>query len=96
LKHFAVYILTDHQAGTFYVGVTSDLSRRIYEHREKLLPGFTRHYGVSRLVYFETHDTAISAIAREKQLKRWQRAFKIRLIESVNPKWDDLHESLNS
>jgi len=75
-----------------YVGVTNDLSRRMYEHKEKSLPGFTSRYNVSRLVYFEEFSDAISAIEREKQIKRWARAKKIFLIEKNNPGWDDLSD----
>jgi putative endonuclease len=95
MKCFYVYILASRTNGTLYIGVTSDLSRRVWEHRSKLVEGFTSKYGVSRLVYHEVHDTADTAIVREKQLKKWQRAWKLRLIETENPDWDDLYERLN-
>ncbi len=76
--------------GTSYVGVTADLLARLYQHRAGEVPGFTSHYGVVRLVRFEMIDDMVSAIAREKQLKRWRRDWKINLIESDNPRWDDL------
>ena len=77
---------------TLYVGMTSDLMRRVYEHKHKLIPGFTSQYNIHRLVYFEVIPDAKSAIAREKQIKAWSRAKKVALIESVNPVWDDLSE----
>jgi len=85
-----VYILASKPRGTLYVGVTNDLLRRIHEHREGMVPGFTKSYGVCRLVYHERHETMPLAIAREKRIKRWRRAWKIELIESQNPKWRDL------
>ena len=80
--------------GTLYVGVTNDLVRRAYEHREGLIDGFTKDYGVKRLVYFEGFDDVTYAIAREKRLKEWQRQWKIDLIQRQNPNWDDLYDSL--
>ena len=91
---YYVYILASRIGGTLYVGVTNDLVRRVGEHREKLVPGFTRKYGVTRLVYFEEFQDIRDAIGREKQLKKWNRAWKIRLIEAVNPNWDDLYPGL--
>ena len=85
-----VYILASVARGTLYVGVTSDLSRRIYEHREGLIPGFTKTYGVKMLVYYEPHDSISAAIQREKNIKHWPRAWKIELIEKMNPGWRDL------
>jgi len=73
-----------------YVGVTSNLAKRVWEHREQLVEGFTRKYGVHELVYYEIHDDMISAITREKQIKKWNRAWKLKLIEKVNPNWRDL------
>ena len=91
MKTYYSYILTS-PTGTLYIGVTNDLFRRVYEHKQKLIEGFTKKYNITRLVYFEeTHDV-ISAILREKQLKGWLRRKKIALIESVNPKWEDLSE----
>jgi len=77
-----------------YIGVTSNLIRRVYEHRTKAAPGFTKKYDVTRLVYFEIFDDAMSAIEREKELKKWRRDWKIRLIEEANPDWADLYEGL--
>jgi putative endonuclease len=85
-----VYILASRRYGTLYTGVTSDLTRRIFEHREGLIPGFTREYGVKRLVFAETHDDISEAIIREKRIKDWRRDWKINLIERDNPLWDDL------
>jgi putative endonuclease len=93
---FFVYILASKQNGTLYVGVTSDLARRMTEHKAKLVPGFTRKYGVDRLVYFETFESILEARAREHALKRWRRAWKITLIEKLNPEWNDLSDQLNS
>jgi len=89
-KQPAIYILASQRNGTLYVGVSSNLRQRIWQHRNDLVPGFTRHYGVHRLVYFELHATMDSAIAREKQLKKWNRAWKLRLIEGANPQWRDV------
>ena len=85
-----VYILASRRNGTLYIGCTTDLAKRVYEHREGLVRGFTRQYGVKRLVYFETYDDVSDAIVRERRLKEWHRAWKIRLIEMDNPCWDDL------
>ena len=84
------YILASNRNGTLYVGVTSDLIHRIWQHRDHLAPGFTSRYNVTRLVWYGLHDTMENAIAREKQLKKWNRAWKIRLIEEFNPYWNDL------
>jgi len=91
---FWVYILASRIGGTPYIGVTNDLVRRIYEHRSKLVPGFTRKYGVQRLVYFEQFSNIEAAIRREKQLKKWHRQWKIRLIEEANPDWNDLYNGI--
>ena len=93
-RSYWVYILASKIGGTLYIGVTNDLVRRVYEHREKLAGGFTKKYQVARLVYFEQHDDIESAIRREKRLKKWNRAWKIRLIEENNPNWDDLYPSI--
>ncbi|MQP66812.1 GIY-YIG nuclease family protein [Niveispirillum sp. SYP-B3756] len=85
-----VYILASTRNGTLYIGVTSDISRRIYEHREGLVDGFTKKYGIATLVYCETFDRIDDAIRREKQMKEWKRDWKIRLVESANPDWNDL------
>jgi putative endonuclease len=92
--HFYVYILANKIGGTLYIGVTNDLIRRVAEHRQKSMEGFTKKYEIDRLVYFEQFDDAENAIRREKRLKKWNRAWKIRLIEELNPNWDDLHPSL--
>jgi len=88
----AVYILASGRNGTLYTGVTSDLIRRVYEHREEIMPGFTSKHGVKRLVWFEQHGTMEQAITREKRIKKWNRAWKLRLIEESNPRWRDLAE----
>jgi putative endonuclease len=93
-KRFFVYILTNRPKGVLYVGVTNHLARRIWEHREKVAPGFTSKYGVTRLVYFEEHASILEARAREQALKRWRRAWKFKLIEDVNPTWRDLYDEL--
>ncbi len=90
-----VYIVCNHRHGTLYIGVTSNLPRRVYEHREGLLDGFTKRYGLKRLVWYEQHETMEAAITREKQMKAWKRLWKILEIERMNSKWDDLHETLN-
>ncbi len=89
-RSFYVYILASRIGGTLYIGVTNDLIRRVAEHRLKQVKSFTGKYEVGRLVYFEQFDDAESAIRREKRLKKWNRAWKIRLIEEQNPNWDDL------
>ncbi|MGA7973791.1 MAG: GIY-YIG nuclease family protein [Pseudolabrys sp.] len=88
---FYVYLLASKKQGTLYLGVTRGLVRRIYQHREKLLPGFTSKYDVRRLVWFEVYDDPTSAISREKEIKKWRRAWKIALIEKDNPDWKDLY-----
>jgi putative endonuclease len=93
-RSFYVYILASRLGGTLYIGVTNDLIRRIAEHRLKLVDGFTKKYDVHRLVHFEQFDDVENAIKREKQLKRWNRAWKIRLIEELNPNWDDLYPGI--
>ena len=93
-KQYFVYVLTSGPRGTLYIGVTSDLPKRIGEHRTKAVDGFTKRYDIAHLVWFEPHATAESAIVREKQLKHWNRAWKIRLIEETNPRWHDLYEGL--
>jgi putative endonuclease len=85
LKQPAVYILASGRNGTLYVGVTSDLQKRIWEHKNDLIEGFTKRYSVHRLVYYELHDEMVSAITREKQIKKWNRAWKLNLIEEKNP-----------
>jgi putative endonuclease len=91
---YFVYILASRRNGTLYVGVTNDLVRRIGEHKSKLVPGFTRKYRVDKLVYFEEYASVLEARARERALKRWDRAWKLALIEAMNPQWRDLSEEL--
>ena len=90
----AVYIMTNQPFGTLYVGVTSNLPQRAWQHRTGQLPGFTDCYGLKRLVWHEAHETMDSAIRREKTLKRWRRDWKIDLVSGANPDWDDLFETL--
>lgn len=90
-----VYIVTNRPNGTLYLGVTANLSRRIYEHREGLCEGFTRRYGLTRLVWFEPHDDIATALQRERTMKHWKRAWKVKLIHEMNPEWADLYERLN-
>jgi putative endonuclease len=87
-----IYIMTNRPNGILYVGVTSDLARRIWEHREGLADGFTKRYGLKRLVYVEPHDDIVRAIQREKNLKHWSRAWKVNLIVAENPGWNDLFD----
>lgn len=93
-KQFHVDLMASQRNGTLYVGVTSDLLKRVWEHKNKVVKGFTEKYGVSMLVWFERHENAESAILREKQLKKWSRAWKLRLIEEMNPGWVDLYEQI--
>ena len=90
----ATYILASRRNGTLYIGVTTDLVARIWQHRNHLAPGFTDRYDVTLLVWYELHDTMEAAITREKRLKKWNRTWKIRLIEESNPYWNDLWPSL--
>ncbi len=94
MKQYFVYILASKRNGTLYIGVTSDLIRRVYEHKNKLIPGFTSKYNVEMLVHFEEFSDIESAIYREKQLKKWNRKWKLELIEEGNPDWKDLYEDL--
>ena len=89
-----LYILASRKNGTLYIGVTSDLVKRVAEHREGTTEGFTREHGVKTLVYFEVFDDIADAIVREKRLKNWERAWKVQLIEKDNPDWDDLYSTL--
>ena len=93
-KTYAVYILTNYNQTTFYVGVTGNLPKRIWEHKNKFADGFTKKYNVDRLVYYEVTENVESALNREKQLKRWHRQWKINLIKEINPEFKDLFESL--
>ncbi len=90
----AVYIVTNRRHGTLYIGVTSRLPTRIYEHREGLIEGFTKTYGLKRLVWYEPHESMTDAIRRETSLKKYKREWKINLIEQDNPNWDDLYPVL--
>ena len=90
MKIPTVYLLASARRGTLYVGVTSDLVKRIWQHREEVLVGFTKQYQVKRLVWYEQHGTMMTAISREKAIKRWIRPWKIELIETANPEWRDL------
>jgi putative endonuclease len=89
-----VYIRASERNGTLYIGVTSDLVRRVHEHREGLIDGFSKRYGIERLVYFETYDDIGRAIQREKNVKHWSRAWKLELIERCNPDWNELYDSI--
>jgi putative endonuclease len=91
---YYVYILAGRKDGATYVGITNDLVRRIYEHKTKAVRGFTSKYNITRLVSFEIYDDPLSAISREKELKKWKRSWKIELIEARNPEWQDLYESI--
>ncbi len=91
---FYVYIACNKRNGTLYVGMTDDLVRRMWEHREGTFDGFTKQYGLKTLVWYEQHASRESAFARERQMKKWNRAWKLRRIESKNPEWDDLWEKI--
>ncbi|SFH79693.1 GIY-YIG nuclease family protein [Bradyrhizobium sp. Gha] len=93
-RSYYVYILASKVGGTLYIGVTNDLIRRVAEHKLQLVESFTKHYGVVKLVYFEQFDDPENAIKREKRLKKWNRAWKVRLIEKDNPNWDDLYPGI--
>ena len=93
-KQPAVYILTNQDFGTLYVGVTSNLPQRVWQHRHGLVAGFTREHGLHRLVWFEMHQTMYAAITREKQLKKWNRVWKLRVIRAQNPRWRDLWDDI--
>ena len=95
MKEYYVYIMSSNNKNTIYIGVTNDLERRIYEHKNKLLKGFTQKYNCVNLVYYEVHNQIVDAIYREKQLKNWQRAWKNELIEIDNPEWLDLSKEWN-
>ena len=94
MKQPAVDILASQRNGTLYVGVTSDLAQRVWQHKNDVVEGFTKEYGVHLLVWFELHEDMESAIIREKRLKKWNREWKLRLIEGKNPDWQDLYESI--
>lgn len=94
MNSYYVYIVASEKNGTLYVGVTNDLVRRVWEHKNKGIDGFTKKYEVHRLVYFEETSNIESALAREKQLKNWQRKWKLQLIEKDNPNWEDLYQKI--
>lgn len=93
---YYVYLLASQKHGTLYLGVTNNIVRRAYEHRTKAVDGFTKRYGIDKLVWFEIYDDIASAITREKELKKWRRDWKIRLIEDANPDWTDLYPNIAS
>jgi putative endonuclease len=93
---YYVYLLASRKDGPIYLGVTNDLIRRTFEHRSKATPGFTSRYNITKLVWFEVYDDPISAISREKEIKKWRRSWKVALIEKENPDWNDLYESITS
>ncbi len=95
MRQFFVYILASRRNGTLYVGMTNDLVRRVWEHKHDLTAGFTQRYGVHQLVWYETAATAQAAITREKQIKKWRRAWKLQLIETMNPEWKDLYDEIS-
>jgi len=92
MRRYFVYILTNRRYGVLYIGLTNDLQRRMFQHRSKAVPGFTREHGVIRLVYFEEYPSITEARARERSLKRWRRDWKLKLIDNFNPEWRDLAE----
>lgn len=94
MKRPAIYIMTNKRNGTLYTGVTSNLVKRVYEHKEGVVPGFTKNYDCKQLVYYETHESMDNAITREKQIKSGSRDKKLALIESMNPEWNDLYEEI--
>ncbi len=94
MKKFYVYILSSKRNGTLYIGVTSDLIKRVYEHKNNILDGFSKKYDIRHLVWYEPHETAEVAIIREKQIKKWNRRWKLKLIEKDNPEWNDLYETI--
>lgn len=95
-KQFYVYILANDRNGTLYIGVTNDLLRRLWEHKNDFVEGFTKTHALHQLVWYEVHQSAYEAIIREKRLKAWKRDWKKRIIEEMNPYWNDLYESLHS
>lgn len=95
MKTYYLYILASKRNGTLYIGVTNNLVKRVYEHKENLVPGFTRKYNIHCLVYYEQFTDIHSAIAREKRIKKWKRQWKLNLIEKTNPHWNDLSNNLN-
>ncbi|MCH9756713.1 MAG: GIY-YIG nuclease family protein [Gammaproteobacteria bacterium] len=96
MKSFYVYIMANKRNGTLYVGSTSDLIKRVWEHKNNIIPGFTARYNTHSLVYYEIHETYIEAARREKRFKNWCRQWKLNVIEALNPKWRDLYEDISS
>jgi len=94
MKTYCVYIMTNRKNGTLYIGVTSNLPKRVYEHKNNIVKGFTQKYNLHKLVYFETGSEILGAITREKQLKKWKRQWKINLIEEENKEWRDLYKDI--
>lgn len=94
MKQYYVYIIASQRNGTLYIGSTSHLIQRIWQHKQKILPGFTAKYNVTRLVYYEIHQTIFEAAKRERRLKDWHRQWKLNLIEEFNPEWKDLYEEI--
>ena len=94
MKQPCVYLLSSRRNGTLYVGVTSDLAKRVWQHKNHVVEGFTKKYGVDRLVWYEVHEAMESAIRREKAIKEWKRAWKLELITEANPDWADLYDGL--
>ena len=94
MKNYYIYIMANKTNTTIYIGITSDIIKRVWEHKNKVIDGFTKRYNVNKLVYYEETTDVNSAIAREKQLKGWNRAKKNKLIESTNPNWDDLYDGI--
>ena len=95
-KSSYVYIMANDRYGTLYIGVTSDLVKRVWEHKEGAADGFTKKYGAKQLVWYETHEDMLAAITREKQLKKWNRDWKVNLIQEKNPDWQDLYDDITS
>lgn len=95
MKDYYVYILASKKDGVLYIGVTSDLIKRVYEHKQGFVSSFTKKYHVNKLVYYEVGQDTYAAITREKQLKKWRRSWKVELIEKMNPAWKDLYEDLH-
>ncbi|PKN02326.1 MAG: endonuclease [Elusimicrobia bacterium HGW-Elusimicrobia-1] len=94
MKNYYVYILSSKRNGALYTGVTSDIIKRVYEHKQSVVEGFTKKYNVHSLVWYEIHESAESAIIREKQIKKWKRDWKLKLVEKENPLWIDLYETI--
>ena len=93
-RNYYVYILANAMYGTLYVGVTNDLIRRVWEHQNDVVPGFTREHQTHRLVWYEVHESAYEAITREKRIKKWNRDWKVNLIQKMNPEWNDLYAAI--